>query len=78
MIDFEYLYKGICGLANAHKAGTMAGHLGAAVIAGYFIGEDLGELPNEVFKGVEGELDRVIQGEQAIWFNAIKHRPARC
>ncbi len=27
MIDFDYLYKGICGLANAHRAGTMAGHL---------------------------------------------------
>jgi hypothetical protein len=36
MIDFDYLYKGICGLANAHQAGTMAGHLGAAVAAGYF------------------------------------------
>ena len=72
MIDFDYLYLGICGLANAHKAGTMAGHLGAAVVAGYFIGEDLGELPNKVFKGVEDELDRVIRGGEAIWFNAKK------
>lgn len=72
MINFEYLYKGVCGLAQAHKAGTMAGHLGAAVVAGYFIGEDMGELPNEVFQGVEGELDRVIRGEEAIWFNAKK------
>lgn len=24
MIDFEYLYKGVCGLANAHRAGTVA------------------------------------------------------
>ena len=72
MIDFEYLYKGICGLAHAHQAGTMAGHLGAAVVAGYFFGEDQGELPNEVFTGIEGELKRVIQGEEAIWFNAKK------
>lgn len=72
MIDFDYLYKGVCGLANAHKAGTLAGHLGAAVAAGYFIGEDQSGLPNEVFKGIEGELKRVIAGEEAIWFNAKK------
>lgn len=72
MIDFDYLYKGICGVANAHRAGTMAGHLGAAVIAGYFYGEDQSDLPDGVFKGVEGELERVIAGEEAIWFNAKK------
>ena len=72
MIDFKYLYKGICGLAHAHQAGTMAGHLGAAVTAGYFIGEDQSELPEDVFTGVEGELERVIGGEEAIWFNAKK------
>ncbi len=72
MIDFDYLYKGICALANAHRAGTMAGHLGAAVVAGYFYGEDQSDLPDEVFKGVEGELKRVIAGEEAIWFNAKK------
>lgn len=72
MIDFEYLYQGICGLANAHKAGTMAGHLGAAVVAGYFFGEDENDLPDEVFDGITGELNRVIAGEEAIWFNAKK------
>lgn len=72
MIDFDYLDKGLCGLANAHKAGTMAGHLGAAVVAGYFFGEDQTDLPEEVYKGVEGELDRIIQGEEAIWFNVKK------
>lgn len=72
MIEFDYLYKGICGLANAHRAGTMAGHLGAAVTAGYFFGEDQSDLPDEVFTGVEGELERVIRGEEAIWFNAKK------
>ena len=70
MIDFCYLYKGICGLAHAHKAGTMAGHLGAAVAAGYFIGEDQPDLPDAVCQGVEGELERVIADEEAIWFNA--------
>lgn len=72
MIEFDYLYKGVCGLANAHKAGTMAGHLGAAVAAGYFFGEDQGDLPKDIYKGVEGELERVIRGEESIWFNAKK------
>lgn len=72
MIDFDYLYKGICGLANAHKAGTMAGHLGAAVVAGYFFGEDQSDLPDGVFNGIQGELERVIAGEESIWFNAEK------
>lgn len=70
MIAFEYLRKGLIGLANAHKAGTMAGHLGAAVAAGYFFGEDQPGLPEGVFRGVEGELDRIVGGEEAIWFNA--------
>lgn len=72
MIDFQYLYTGICGLARAHKGGTMAGHLGAAVVAGYFFGEDQSELPDGVFAGVEGELDRVIAGEEGFWFDAQK------
>ncbi len=72
MVDFAYLQKGLWGLANAHRAGTMAGHLGAAVLAGYFFGEDQGGLDQRVFRGVEGELDRVMQGEEAIWFNARK------
>lgn len=72
MIDFDYLYKGLCGLANAHKAGTMAGHLGAAVVAGYFFGEDQTDLPQDVYAGIEGELERIIRGEEAIWFNVKK------
>lgn len=72
MIAFEYLYQGICGLARAHVAGTMAGHLGAAVAAGYFVGEDHADLADGVVQGIESELDRVIRGEEAIWFNAKK------
>ncbi|MCA9245606.1 MAG: hypothetical protein KDA42_00795 [Planctomycetales bacterium] len=72
MIEFDYLYQGICGLANAHRAGTMAGHLGAAVAAGYLISEDQPDLPDEVYRGIEGELDRIIRGEEAIWYNAKK------
>ena len=72
MIDFQYLHTGLYGLANAHKAGTMAGHLGAAIVAGYFFGEDQSDLPDEVFRGIEGEIKRIIAGEEAIWWNAKK------
>ena len=70
MIDFQHLQTGLYGLGNAHKAGTMAGHLGAAVVAGYFIGEDQSDLPDEVFRGIEGEIKRVIAGEESFWWNA--------
>lgn len=69
MIDFQYLQTGVTGLARAHQAGTMAGHLGAAVVAGYFYGEDQSDLPDGVYRGVEGELKRIIAGEEAIWWN---------
>ena len=56
MVDFEYLYKGLCGLARAYRANPMAGHLGAAVVAGYFFGEDQHDLPDEVHAGIEKTL----------------------
>lgn len=72
MVDFQYLYKGLCGLARAHRAGAMAGHLGAAVVAGYFFGEDHHDLDRKVFAAIEKELDRIIRGEESIWFNSEK------
>ena len=72
MIDFGYMYKGLCGLANSHKASALAGHLGAAVVAGYFWGEDHAALDKAVYEGVENELDRIIKGEEAFWFNSKK------
>ena len=72
MVDFDYLYKGLCGLANAHKASAMAGHLGAALVAGYFFSEDKSDLPDAVHEGVERELDRVLNGEEKFWWNARK------
>ena len=72
MIEFDYLYKGVCGLAHSHQAGYMAGHLGAAVAAGYFFSEDQSDLPEEVFAGITGELKRIIAGEEGFWFNAKK------
>lgn len=72
MVDFDYLYKGLCGLAQAHRANAMAGHLGAAVVAGYFFGEEHHELDERVVAAVENELDRIIHGDEALWFDAKK------
>ena len=72
MVEFEYLYKGLCGLARAHQANTMAGHLGAAVVAGYFFGEKHHNLDERVVAAVEKELDRIIRGDEALWFDAKK------
>ena len=70
MIDFIYLQKGVYGLANAHRANAMAGHLGAALAAGYLLGEDQHDLDAAVYDGIRGELDRILRGDEAIWFNA--------
>ena len=39
---------------------------------GYFFSEEQSDLPEAVDRGITGELDRVIAGEEAIWFNAKK------
>jgi hypothetical protein len=72
MIDFEYLYKGLCGLARAHRANAMAGHLGAAVTAGYFFGEEHADLDDKVLRAIEQDLDHIIGGEESLWFSAQK------
>jgi hypothetical protein len=72
MIDFDYLYKGLCALARAHKASPMAGHLGAAVVAGYFFGEMFFDLDPKVSAAIEAQLDRVIRGEESIWYDQKK------
>ena len=63
MIDFEYLSRGLNALARAHNMSAMAGHLGAALVAGYFVGEQRPDLDPEVYKGIENDLDRVMRGE---------------
>ncbi len=63
MIDFKYLSKGLNALARAHHMSSMAGHLGASVIAGYFVGEQRPDLDPKVYKGIEDDLDRVMRGE---------------
>ena len=72
MINFQYLYRGLCGLARAHRANPLAGHLGAAVVAGYFFGEDQPDVAEEVQVAVEGELTRIIQGEESLWYDRKK------
>lgn len=72
MVDFKYLYRGLCGMANAPRASSMAGHLGAAVVAGYFFGEDHADLEPGVIKAVERDLDRITGGEESIWFDPKK------
>ncbi len=47
----------------------MAGHLGAAVVAGYFVGEELPELDGKVYAAIEGNLDQIVRGDEAIWYN---------
>lgn len=63
MIDFDYLSKGLNALARAHHMSSMAGHLGASLIAGYFVGEQRPDLDPEVFAGIEDDLGRVMRGE---------------
>lgn len=72
MIDFSYLERGSLGLANAHLAGPMSGHLGAAVMAGYYLGEVRADLDPGVYLGVERDLERIMAGEEAIWFSPSK------
>ncbi|MEQ8786948.1 MAG: hypothetical protein RIC55_11640 [Pirellulaceae bacterium] len=63
MVDFDYLPKGLFAMARAHRVSTMSGHLGAAVVAGYFIAEQHPDLDEKVYDGIEAELDRIIAGE---------------
>ncbi len=72
MVDFKYIYTGLCGMARAHQANAMAGHLGAAVVTGYFISEELPELDEQVYAAIEHELDLIARGEEAIWYDAEK------
>ncbi len=72
MIDFVYLRRGLVGLSRAHRANGMAGHLGSALMAGYFFGELRTDLPIGVRFAIERDLERIIGGEEAIWFKAEK------
>ncbi|MDF1862216.1 MAG: hypothetical protein P1U87_18515, partial [Verrucomicrobiales bacterium] len=72
MIDFSYLEKGLTGMSTAHRAGGMAGHLGAAVLAGYFFGEQNPDVDPGVLWGIERDLERIMAGEEDVWFRPQK------
>ena len=62
-IDEIYLQKGLNALARAHQMSSMAGHLGASLVAGYFIGKQRSRLDPVVCQGIEGDMKRVMDGE---------------
>jgi len=72
MIDSSYLYQGLCGLARAHLANSMTGHLGAALLAGCFLAEEHVDLDAAVYAGIERDLERVVAGEESLWFDAAE------
>ena len=37
MVAFDYLYKGLCGMARAHLANNMTGHSGSGRRGGIFL-----------------------------------------
>lgn len=69
MMDSRYLYQGLCGLARAHHASPMAGHLGAALVAGHFFAQENPELDAAVYLGIARDLDRIVNGEESLWFD---------
>lgn len=73
MINFDYLSKGLNALARAHQMSAMAGHLGASVVAGYFVGEQRPDLDPEVCRGIEGDLERVMRGESVFGKKMMKN-----
>ena len=72
MIEFRYLQTGLTGMAQAHRANTMAGHLGAAVVAGVFFCEDHPDLPPEVARGYVSRI-----GRESPWAQYAMLRPER-
>ncbi|MBL9155773.1 MAG: hypothetical protein JNK37_25075 [Verrucomicrobiales bacterium] len=69
MIDFSYLVRGLDGLANAHRGGAMAGHPGAALIAGYCFAENHPGADSAIHRAIERDLERILAGEEAFWID---------
>ena len=62
-VDRSYLQRGLNALARAHHMSSMAGHLGASMIAAYFVAKQRPKLDQEVLDGMKDDLRRVVQGE---------------
>jgi hypothetical protein len=58
-----YLKQGLAALARAHRINAMAGHLGAALLAGHLLKQEGPELTPPVCAGIDRELARVVAGE---------------
>jgi hypothetical protein len=71
--DDALLLKGLNAMARAHRMSAMAGHLGAAVVAGYFIGKQRPNLDPEVFTGIKSDLKRVMDGESVFGTKMTKN-----
>ncbi len=65
-----YVLRGLCGLANAvPRAGSMAGHLGAATVTGALMAAGLEcEFHPSVHSLLYAQLDKIVDGEET-WFN---------
>ncbi|MBL9156918.1 MAG: hypothetical protein JNJ70_05590 [Verrucomicrobiales bacterium] len=72
MIAYHYLERGIAGFGRAHLAGSMSGHLGSALLAGYFLGEMKPDLDPAVHFAIERDLERILGGEESVWFDPAK------
>ena len=62
-MDATYLENGLYALARAHHMSSMAGHLGAAHLAGYFVSQQRPDLDPDVYRGIQDDLHRVVQGK---------------
>lgn len=62
-ISRDYLQQGLNALARAHHMSSMAGHLGASLIAGYFVGMQTPKLEKAVYSGIQDDLQRVKNGK---------------
>ena len=68
--DQGYVFRGLCGLAHAMpRAGSMAGHLGAATITGGLLAAGVeGEIDPSSRPLLHDQLDKIMAGSE-MWFN---------
>ncbi|MEO9591979.1 hypothetical protein [Rhodopirellula bahusiensis] len=62
-LERSYLEAGLNALARAHHMSSMAGHLGASMIAGYYIARQRPDLDPAIEAGIQDDLRRVRGGE---------------
>jgi hypothetical protein len=67
MVSIDYMEKGLLGMSRADQASAMTGHLGAALVAGFFFSEQHRELDGAVHLGFAKEMDRILEGEESVF-----------